>query len=151
MTTPRVIVPYVALHPITRFVLDSYGLPVEYVAMTDDDAYRRLLARIWADAEPVVLVEQDIAPWPQAIEELWGCPCDWGAYSYRLHGGIGIFHGFGCTKLTPRLMRALPDVWNEPGRWDVLDQRLFFAARDRELEPHHHRPAVIHLSERHSA
>jgi hypothetical protein len=142
-----VVVPFSNLHPVTKAVLDSYKLPVCYVPLEDDDAYRRLLQRLWHEGQSVILIEQDIVCWPGALEELAGCSCVWGSYTYRMHGGLGIHHMFGATKITSHLMEATAGVWDEPGRWDVLDQRLWFAARDR-FEPHPHRPPVIHLSAR---
>jgi len=143
----RVVVPFQRLHPVTKKVVDYYR--PEYVHLEDDDGYRLLMQRLWREREPVIIIEQDIVPWPYAVEELWRCSCSWGSYSYQLHGGIGIVHGFGCCKLTTILMDAVPNVWDEPERWDVLDQRLFFAAREVGLEPHRHRPDVTHLNERH--
>lgn len=143
----RVVVPFQRLHPVTKKVVDYYR--PEYCHLQDEDDYRLLMQRLWREREPVIVVEHDIVPWPFAIEELWRCSCSWGAYSYQLHGGVGIYHGFGCTKLTPALMEALPDIWDTPAHWSDLDQILWFAARDKGLEPHPHRPAVVHLSERH--
>lgn len=125
----------------------SYKLDVRYVELRDDDSYRLLLQELWRQRQSVILIEHDILPWPGAIEELAGCSCAWGSYTYKMHGGLGIHHMFGCTKLTPALMQATDGLWDAPCRWDVLDQRLWFAARDR-FEPHPHRPPVIHLSER---
>lgn len=141
----KVIVPYTTLHPTTRQVLDSYNLDVDYVPMLGDSGYRALLANLWAALEPVIIVEQDILPWPGAIEELCACPCQWGTYSYPYQGGIGIAHMLGCAKLTTGLMAALPNVWDNPAPWYDLDRILFFAARDIGIEPHLHRPPVIHL------
>jgi hypothetical protein len=143
----KVVVPYVELHPVTRQVTEPYN--PEYVPLVGDDAYRQLMHRLWQEGEPFVIVEHDIIPWPGAIEELFACSCAWGAYSYKLHGGIGIYHGFGCTKITPELMDATPCIWSQPAHWNTLDQRLWFAARAKGLEPHPHRPAVTHLSRRH--
>lgn len=149
MNRYRVIVPYTKLHPVTRSVLDSYDLPrLEYVSCgSSDQAYRQLLQTIWEQGETVVLVEHDVVPWPGAIEELAGCSGLWCACTYRINGGIGIFHGLGCTKISGALMQQLPNLWDEPGEWSVLDQRLWFAAREIRQEPHGHRPPVIHLSE----
>jgi len=150
----KVIVPYAGeLNPVVRQVLSYYGVPVDYRNMSwNPYNYQYLLREIWKKREPVVIVEHDILPWPGAIEELWQCSCAWGAYTYQLHGGLGIYHGFGCTKLTPQLMQAVPDVWEgDLMNWDVLDQHLFFAARAAGFEPHHHRPPVIHLSDKHAA
>jgi hypothetical protein len=57
-------------------------------------------------------------------------------------------HMLGCAKLGEGLMRELPGIWDAPGHWSELDQRLFFAARDAGIEPHLHRPPVIHLNPR---
>lgn len=143
----RVVVPYTTLHPVTKSVLDSYDLQdVAYVDVSKDaDAYRRLLRDLWRDEVAVVLIEHDIVPWPGAIEELAGCMGLWCSCAYRFKGGYGVYHGFGCTKISADLMRLLPNVWAEPGTWDLLDQRLLFAARDVRQEPHPHRPPVIHL------
>jgi hypothetical protein len=149
VSRPQVVVPYLNLHPVTREVLDGYELDLEYVQVDDSYGYHALMRRLWAKGETVVIVEQDVCPWPGAIEELWQCPAAWCSYSYRMHGGIGIAHALGCTKLSDRLMRAIPDVWDEPAMWNVLDQVLFFAARDEGLEPHLHRPPVVHLSSVH--
>jgi hypothetical protein len=148
----QVIVPYAPeVHPTTKQVLDSYKLNVQYIDVSVYPyTYIGLLRAIWAKRAPVIIVEHDIVPWPRAIEELWECPCKWGAYSYRMHGGIGIFHGFGCTKITPAIMNALPHLWDgDVVPWNELDQRLLFAARNVGFEPHHHRPPVVHLSTRH--
>lgn len=144
----RVIVPYVQLHELVRPVLRSQGYSPEYRPLSDDDGYRRLLRRVWQAGESVVIVEQDILPWPGAIDELIGCPGGWCTYSYRKHGGIGIAHMLGCAKLSSSLMDALPGLWDAPEHWSKLDQRLFFAARGAGIEPHLHRPAVLHLNAR---
>lgn len=143
----RVVVPYTTLHPVTKSVLDSFELrDVAYMDVSaDTDAYRRLLRDLWNEQTTVVMVEHDIVPWPGAIEELAGCMGLWCSCAYRLGGGYGVYHGFGCTKISADLMRLVPHVWDEPGSWDVLDQRLWFAAREAGQEPHPHRPPVIHL------
>lgn len=140
----RVVVPFARLH-VTEQVLRSYRVPVEFVRLDDDDAYRRLLHELWAARETVVIVEQDIVPWPGALEELYGCMGLWCACAHPLFGGLGIYHGLGCTKISGQLMARLPDLWDLSGHWSTLDQRLYFAARDIGEEPHPHRPPVIHL------
>lgn len=145
----KIIVPYYRqVHPVTWAVLRTYDFCPLLVEMHDDDDYRQLLHRLWREREPVIIVEHDIVPWPGAVEELWACPCKWGTYSYRINGGIGIAHALGCAKLTADLMDVVPSVWDEPAPWHTLDRKLFFAARERGLEPHLHRPPVIHLNER---
>jgi len=148
----KVIVPYAdAPHSVTVQVLASEPVAsLLYHKCEGPYAYHELLRDIWRKCEPVIIVEHDVVPWPGALGELWLCPCKWGAYSYHMHGGIGIFHGFGCTKLTPDVMEATADIWEcEPVLWNTLDQKLWFAARLKGFEPHPHRPPVTHLNPRH--
>lgn len=143
----KIVVPYTTLDPATELVLSSHG-DVTFERLDAFFTYIELLRELWQERQPVVIVEHDIVPWPGALEELWACPGRWCSYSYRLLGGVGIFHGFGCTKLTGELMQATPTVWDEPGEWHTLDARLFHAAREVGLEPHPHRPPVVHLNPR---
>lgn len=148
MARPTVIVPYAgSLNEWVRRILDSYDVDVDYRFLEDEDSYRRLLRRIWYERKPVVLVEHDILPWYGAIEELFNCMGQWCSCAYRYRGGYGIYHGFGCTKLSTELMVHTPHVWDEPGHWSTLDQRLYFTARGIGQEPHPHRPPVIHLKQ----
>lgn len=142
-------------HPVTKQVLASEGIVAQYIGVGHSPyGYHHLMRDIWSQRKQVIIVEHDIVPWPGAIAELAACPCAWGSYSYKIHGGIGIFHGLGCTKLTPELMDATSDLWSDEvwhqDHWSKIDQVLFFAARERGYEPHHHRPPVIHLSDKHN-
>jgi hypothetical protein len=147
----KLVVPYTQLHPLVPRILATYGLSPIYVSLEDDDAYRRLMQRLWIDQETTVIVEHDILPWEGAVQELYFCPGSWCSCSYRLggvHGGVGIYHGLGCTKLSTKIMAATKGLWDKPYHWSLIDRVLFFAAREQELDPHPHRPPVIHLNER---
>jgi len=118
-------------------------LRVSYELLSADlDDYRKLLRRLWQERESVVLVEQDIIPWPGAIQELFACCGKWCGYSYSPYG---VQHGFGCTKFSSELMEMLPNMWAEPMHWNKLDAHLFRAARAFGEDPHPHRPPVTHL------
>lgn len=147
---PKVFVPYTELNPWTKAVLDSYDLRLLYVRVRSMGyTYRSLLEQLWKESEePFIIIEQDILPWPGAIEELWQCPCQWGTYSYKYQGGIGIAHMLGIAKITPELIKQTPGIWDDETPWHELDKKLAFAARAKGIEPHLHRPPVIHLSER---
>ncbi len=144
----KVVVPYVDLHPLVPQLLSTYGYTPEYRKLVGDDGYQCLMRELWERQEDIALVEQDILPWPGAIEELFACECAWGTYTYRTNGGIGVRHMLGCTKISGRLMKALPGIWDEYRHWAFIDQTLFYRARDKCIEPHMHRPAVIHLNPR---
>jgi hypothetical protein len=141
----KVICPHTTLHPVTKMVLDSYNLGVQYVPLYGTDGYRQLLQQLWQEQEDVVIIEHDIVPWPGCIEELYNCPGEWCTNSYHWQGKVGLYHMLGCTKISVALMRSLPDVWAQPGDWSLCDRRLFFAAQALGKDPHQHRPPVIHL------
>ena len=143
---PKVIVPFTRLHPVTEAVLASYSLNIRYERLEGDQAYRLLLQRLWREGETVVIVEQDILPWPSAIEELHQCMGLWCSCSYLYGGAYSLFHMLGCTKLSAKLMQLLPDLWDEPGHWSTLDTRLYHAAMQIGEVAHPHRPPVIHLN-----
>lgn len=149
----KLIVPYVEgrLHPLVLPVLRSDGLQPQAERLLDDYDYGRLMARLWREFQTVFVVEQDILPWPGALRELQQCSCEWGTYSYHYFGGIGISHMLGCCKLTDRLMSRLPQLWDWGCHWAYVDRRLFSEARAAGIEPHLHRPPVIHLSGDHYA
>jgi hypothetical protein len=143
----NVVVPYTNLHPTTEFVLRPYR--PTYIDVSETDGYLKLLRSLWHQGETVILVEHDVVPWPGALDEISHCPCEWGSYSYHMHGGIGIYHGFGCTKLSAEMMRQTPEVWASWASWNMLDQKLLFHARSKGFEPHTHRPPVTHLNPNH--
>jgi hypothetical protein len=143
---PRVVVPYTeSMHPLVTQLLQRYGIKADYQRVDGDDGYRLLMQQLWKDGQTVIVIEHDIIPWPGAIEELLLCQCHWGTYSYHINGGVGVSHMLGCAKLTAEVMEALPNVWSEWTHWSMVDRKLFFAAQGIGLEPHLHRPAVIHL------
>jgi hypothetical protein len=144
------VVPYVEgrLHTLVPQLLSTYGFDPQYVKLVGDDGYQRLMKCLWRDKQDVVIVEQDILPWPGAIEELIACECAWGTYTYRTNNAIGVSHMLGCAKLTAGLMQVTDGIWDQWCRWSEIDQTLFFAAQNQLIQPHLHRPAVIHVNPR---
>lgn len=141
----KIIVPYVEIHPLVKKWLDQYQ--PYYVKMEDDNSYWRLMVDIWERGEPVTIIEHDIMPWPNAIAELESCPYPWCSNSYKMRGGYGIHHAFGCTKFTTDFMRSLPNIWSavDTTMWNTLDAQLCEIAKTQGITPHPHRPPVIHL------
>lgn len=137
----RILVPFTELNPATKQVLSPLG--AYFVHMADEYHYNSLLKAQWEQGETFFIVEHDIVPWPGALDELNACPCEWGTYSYQ--PSLGVSHMLGCCKLTDRLIAKLPGLWDTPRHWAELDQHLFFAAREKGIEPHLHRPPVTHL------
>jgi hypothetical protein len=74
----KILVPYVLeqLEPQTREWGSAGG--AEFHNLTgDDEAYFRLLARLWRAGAAFMLVEQDVVPPDNAIEGLTSCARPW--------------------------------------------------------------------------
>ncbi len=86
----KIVVPFTNLHPVTKAVLESYKLKINYYELDDRDNYRRLLKTLWEENETVILIEHDIVPWHGAIEELYNCPCHWDQLDTKLYLGVKV-------------------------------------------------------------
>lgn len=141
----RVIVPYTRLHPLTEQAVRKESKWASFCPMKSEWDYSHLLHKLWNEGDNFILVEHDILPWPGALGEIWNCPAEWCAYSYECNGGIGLYHTFGCAKISGQLINRLPDVWKDPLPWHRLDSHLCFEASRIGQVPHPHRPPVTHL------
>jgi hypothetical protein len=144
----NIYVPYTHRNRLQEKVLkESYGLSPCYVEMQRPEDYWTLMYDLWENRQDAVIVEHDILPWPGAIEELFACPCNWCSFTYKMKGGYGIHHAFGCTKFGGEFMNQLPDIWTklDQTNWNTLDAQLCELAKLEGLTPHPHRPPVIHL------
>lgn len=91
------------------------GGEIEFIDPGDDEAYWRWWRAIWARAEGVIVVEHDITPSAEALEDIEGCGRDWCAQPYPYLRG-GTHYGLGCVKFTAEIMRGAPDLWDQVGR-----------------------------------
>lgn len=129
----------------------------EFIELSGDTCYWRLLADIWAKGAGAIIVEQDIAPGPRTIAGLAACRGDWCACTYDL--GYGYDWALGCTKFSAQLMRRYPETMDRVGRiglgaetpdgyppkvWKVLDGRIIRVLRSYGLTVPHLHPAVRH-------
>jgi hypothetical protein len=120
----------------------------------DRPTYPELLASIWEAAEPVVMLEHDVVPYENAIEEIAGCTHPWCGYRYPAGGGFDATHAnLGCTKLSSELIAGTPEFGRMVKKvrdWDKLDSRLSLWAQYKGYEPHRHFPNVEHRGTRHA-
>jgi len=151
----RLVCPYTdRLQPETRAALAlaaRAGFAVEYRPVGDGaDAYHQLLRRLWAEGDPVLLVEHDMEPTVATLRGLVDCPKPWCAARY-VYGGHFADHALGCTKFTGELMRRHPTMLATVGvgfgtRWDWQDRWIAHALGARGYRPHtHFYPPVRHL------
>lgn len=147
--------PYAAgqLFPLTRSICQQYEW--EAVEMVVDTDYPDFLAARWRERLPWINVEQDVVPWPGAIEDLIECPESWCGMTYGVDQIVGTPIAspmLGLARFRPEFMSSLPDVWESPWPtwgpryWKACDSRLvvFADAHDPPLKFHQHWPAVVH-------
>jgi hypothetical protein len=144
--TPYVIVPFVGgfLRPETRSLpnveLRNVG--------SSDQSYWELLVELWR-GETFIVVEHDIVPTQEQLQEIWDCPEEWCSRPYRM-GDIETT-ALGCTKFDSRLMRRMPDlvesILEQHRHWSGLDSMIVAGLHRRGAKEHEHLPAVLHLHE----
>jgi len=118
-----------------------------------DDAYWRLLARLWTGDMTLVVIENDMLPTPAQVQGLLACHEPWCAHPYQLPGGV--MPALGLAKFSRDLQRACPDLLRAvgemtgdgvpPRHWVHLDVRVDRALRGRGVELHLHPGSVRHL------
>lgn len=130
-----IVVPHVTLRAETRAALDASGHVWRgaYVG-TDDAAYFRLLASLWAAGGTFTVVEHDIIPTREALDSLESCDAEWCASPYPYLYGELMF-GLGCTRFRSGLIARHPDLFNvvagmfdsghPPMHWCRLDAWMF--------------------------
>lgn len=111
--------------------------------------YWDLLVRLFKRRLPFLLVEQDMVPTADQLQELWDCPEPWCGISYRVwQGDVVEYYGdlgaLGCVKFDlPELSDDLEALG--PVTWSRLDGMVYRAGRARGHRPHVHAGQVGHL------
>lgn len=147
----RVVVPHPgSVHPLAARALEDLAPEAEYHDVsTDDLAYSRILARLWADAEGFLVVEHDKVLTTVALAEADRCPCPWGVGQYVMRPGL-MRGAMGCTRFSTDLLRKHPDVMERVlsegtwgggrprGHWQGLDYAIceILAAEGVSWHPH---------------
>ena len=125
----RVVVP--AIHPdnVATRCLQAERIEHEVRVLDTEHAYAELVAELWRDGKSFVLVEDDIAPWPGAIQSLEACSHFWCGFYYCLPGRwdvadedpeTGLLGTNGCVKVAADVMEAAPQLYE---RWVTHDWR----------------------------
>lgn len=115
------------------------------------ETYPELLARLWRNGQGVILLEHDVVPYQESIEEIASCPEPWCGYGYLPAGGVSAFFlNFGCTKISAELIAATRDTFETrwPPHWNACDVRLSAYAVRAGYRPHRHLPNVQHRAAR---
>lgn len=134
--------------------LAAEGWDYEAVRCAGSTGYGERLVEAWLTSpDGLIVVEDDVAPWPGALYELAACPRHWCYFDYPIGAADGVGHftngrGLGLVKFGPALVAAmrLPlDGWKATP-WGQLDAAVSAACRDRTgmPGPHEHDPPVAH-------
>lgn len=149
----RVICPHVGEpHPDTRNALGTGGC-VSYIDLSADPeyGYAKLLRELWAAGEDFAVVEHDVVPTQDVLDEFHGCWHLYCAAPYPWTTTVG--PALGCTRFSAALLEEYPDAmeiaarlpsdYGHPGHYRQLDVRLMQTVlRDLYgLQPHCHAPA----------
>lgn len=125
------------------------GFEVLEVQMSDPQHYGRLFRHMWEIGNGFVLVEDDVVPWPGAVNQLLECENDWCAFPHprtaAQEGGWCL--GFGCVRFSHALVRRhkMAHALDGSQRWDEVDGAAMGVLRTAGETCHEHSPPVAHL------
>jgi hypothetical protein len=124
------------------------GYEVLEVQMSDPQHYGRLIRHMWDIGNGFVLVEDDVVPWPGAVQQLLDCEHDWCAFRHpRTNANPGsLCLGFGCVRFSHALVRRhRVDTLDGSQRWDEVDGAVIGVLDTAGETCHEHSPPVAHL------
>ncbi len=107
--------------------LEILGFPANFVKMRHEYSYGEFLNQLWDKGDMFVIVEHDCFPYPNALNDILGCPepiCSFGGT-------------LQCAKITPHGEAPIPPKTT----WMHCDVELF-----KKFPPHVHFPEVVNLN-----
>jgi len=123
---------------------------VKYIKHTTKDQYDygNFVADLWLKNESFIILEHDIAPYPEAIYNIMWCDYPWCAYEYFHHKEYKLY-AMGCTKFSKYLIENSQDIsekynWRKT-EWNILDGKIFSGLVEKFGRPHIHHPSVAHV------
>jgi hypothetical protein len=97
------------LIPATATPGYSFGI-VWPINRRDSAGYWHFWRTVWAQRQTIIVVEEDVVPSDEALEDLWRCEGHWCAQPYP-HGDQDTYYGLGCVKFDALVMDEFPDLW----------------------------------------
>lgn len=126
------------LHPS---VLPALGDVAEVRWLTDDLAYCRLLAELWAAPGDLCIIEHDVQVNRDTLASFEACPGLWCSAPYLVRGSV--VDGFGCCRFREELRRMVP----APSRdvhWTSAYTAYVMALHPLGVVPHRHAEVTHH-------
>lgn len=139
----RIVVPYAndksdpCVHEAVKLNLALLQLEAEWVRMHEPNDYALLIARLWDEGDPFLIVEHDVILWRGAAEQVWECE----------HPFCGYDGSLQCTKVEPARLGTCPI--DSGTSWYHVDGQMLRRLRARGFDFHDHcpsSPAVINLN-----
>lgn len=141
------------LHPLTRRLADEEG--ARFAEVHGLSGYADFLAERWRDGVAFVNWEQDVVPWPGAVDELRACSEPWCGFAYKPYQVVGENASayLGLVRFSAPFIAATPGVFEpgphwtaaQPRTWQHCDGHLWNRCAERPEAPrfHQHFPAVV--------
>lgn len=150
----KIVVPYVPslLSQATRESVESSHFPCHFQQMVNAYSYAHLIKNLAREREDTILVEHDIVPTHEQLNELALCDRLWCAFAYEPFADRDYSQrevvGMGLCKLSADLFTTMPVAFPFV-RWDHVD--FFFTAIAHQMgwKVHQHYGDVQHLLTRH--
>jgi hypothetical protein len=144
--------------PLSKVTLDTLSLfPHQLKDVSgSDDAYFDLLQAWWASSEEdLIILEHDIEPTPEFVQEILDCHRLWCAAMYTFEDRY--LYGLGLTKFNRRVRAAVPDLFEQiallsdghhPSKhWCRLDAHMQNTLSMQSGEAAHlHEGAIVHTN-----
>lgn len=154
---PRVLVPFVKLHPATKAAVYRDAGERKFAWTDDADSYWKVLAEWWSYGKSFIVLEQDKVPEPGLLQELWDCPAVWCTVKTPMRGSeeAAPYPSLSCTKFHADLIGTCPGLMWQVGsldlgfgerEWSRLDLGIA-GLLSNHAQPHYHDGVVEHLHE----
>lgn len=134
---------------VAHRILCAEFLPHLTLVCDGQTGYAEQVAYAWRRGEGFIAVEDDVCPWPGAMEQIDGCDVPWCGFNYPIGGGPrAMAASLGCWKVTAELTREHPDLWRSwvGESWGVLDDRIVRVLSETTGQDgfHVHAPPLAH-------
>ena len=132
----KIFVPFRFLNSETFRAVEPFNGYI--IPLVSDYDYAGYLKQRWHLNEKFINVEHDVVPTEEQLYSIWDCKHPWCGYDYEVSWGKCL----GCTKISPLLMEATPNIWDTNPHWSQCD--IVLANEARYKVPYHSHGQVKH-------
>jgi len=133
---------------IASKTLDNEGKNYNKIIVDNNFKYGNFMRDKWKEKESFIVLEHDIAPYPEAINNIMWCDHPWCAYEYFHHTGYKLY-AMGCVKFSKYLVENSQEIPKDNNwintNWNILDGKVINPLREKFGRPHLHYPSLAHV------